>query len=172
MRPLVLDYGLRWNGCLFTNVKALVLVSLLVTDYKGMANLQDMSHLESQRPDFRNARHPSRMYSGACDGGKFTVSVLDSALPQDETNPRPLAISESRKVQDCCESYHWGDESNGARQLAVALLLDVTGDPDSAKQWFEFFACRYVANLGQSWNVPELDIALWLHCYQNARPGS
>jgi len=128
--------------------------------------------VESQRPDFRKARHPSRVYSGLCVDGVFTVSVLDSALEQDETNPRLLSVDESRLLQDCCKAFHWGDESDGSRQLAVALLLDVTGEPETARQWFDFFAQKYVANLGQSWSVPELDIALWLHCYQNARPGS
>jgi len=131
-----------------------------------------MSHSESQRPDFRKARHPSRVYSGSCLGGVFLVSVLDSALPQDETNPLSLMADESRAVKDCCEEFRWGDESEGSRQLAIALLLDVTGEPDTARQWHEFFTEKYVANLGRTWTVPELDIALWLHCYQNARPGS
>ena len=131
-----------------------------------------MSHSESQRPDFRKARHPSRVYSGSCDEGAFLVSVLDSALPQDGKNPSSLLVDESRSVEDCCDSFRWGDESKGSRQLAIALLLDVTGEPDTAREWCEFFTEKYVANLGQAWSVPELDIALWLHCYQNARPGS
>ena len=131
-----------------------------------------MSHSTSNLPDFRNARHPSRVYSGSCDDGVFLVSVLDSALPQGETNPHPLTVDASRTVQDCCEEFRWGDESKGSRQLAVALLLDVIGEADEAVQWHEFFAVKYVARLGQTWTVPELDIALWLHCYQNARPGS
>ena len=131
-----------------------------------------MSHSESQRPDFRKARHPSRVYSGSCDEGVFLVSVLDSAKPQDGTNPRSLLVEESRSVEDCCGSFRWGDESNGSRQLAIALLLDVTGEPGTARQWCEFFTEKYVASLGPEWTVPELDIALWLHCFQNARPGS
>ena len=137
-----------------------------------MAHCWRMSSLESQRPDFRQARHPSRVYSGSCGGGAFQVTVLDSALPQCESNPRLLMADESRAVKDCCASFHWGDESEGSLQLAVALLLDVAGEPDTARQWHERFTQKYVANLGQTWTVPELDIALWLHCYQNARPGS
>ena len=141
-------------------------------DSERVAHCGGMSSFESQHPDFLKARHPSRVYSGSCDGGVFHVSVLDSALPQDEANPRSLTADESRSVQDCCEAFHWGDESEGSRQLAVALLLDVTGEADTAQQWHEFFAEKYVANLGRTWTVPELDIALWLHCFQNARPDS
>ena len=100
------------------------------------------------------------------------MSVLDSALEESALNPRSLAADESRSVQDCCPEFCWGDVSEGSLQLAVALLLDVTGEPDTARQWHECFARKYVANLGRNWTVPELDIALWLHCYQNARPGS
>lgn len=137
-----------------------------------VAHCWGMASLGSQRPDFRQARHPSRVYSGSRDGGAFRVSVLDSALPQCESNPCLLLADESRTVRDCCTSFRWGDESEGSLQLAVALLLDVTGEADTARQWHECFAQKYVANLGQTWTVPELDIALWLHCYQNARPGS
>jgi len=123
-------------------------------------------------PDFRDARHPSRVYAGSCVDGRWMVSVLDSAVPAGNDNPRTLDPIVSRQVVDCCEGFHWGDESDGARQLAVALLMDVTGDVATTLRWHERFAQTYVSKLSDAWTVPEIDIALWLYCFQNARPGA
>lgn len=131
-----------------------------------------MARRSPQLPDFREARHPSRVYSGSCPDGRWVVSVVDSAVPEGEGNPRTLDEAVSRGVNDCCETFRWGNDSPGARQVAIALLLDVSGDAATALQWHERFAQTYVSQLGSTWMVPEIDIALWLYCFQNARPGS
>jgi hypothetical protein len=123
-------------------------------------------------PDFREARCPTRVYQGACKGDIFSVTVLDSALGQDQANPRSLEPEASREVRDCSPLFCWGDAGDGSRQLALALLLDVSGDAATALRWFELFAEKYVRRLAPSWSVPELDIALWLHCFENAPPGA
>jgi len=123
-------------------------------------------------PDFRQARHPSKVYRGLCEDGVFTVTMMDSALPQGDDNPRRLTPAISRSLRDCCEEFCWGCERAGSMQLAIALLLDVTGEQDTALQWHQLFTEKYVMKLPQSWTVPEIDIALWLYCFQNARPGS
>jgi len=112
------------------------------------------------------------VYCGSCEGGVFSVTVLDSALGQDQSNPRHLEAEASRKVRDCSSLFRWGDAGDGSRQLALALLLDFSGDSATALRWFEPFTEKYVRRLSPSWTVPELDIALWLHCFENARPGS
>ena len=98
--------------------------------------------------------------------------MLDSALPQGDDNPRRLTPGISRSLRDCCEEFCWGCEKAGSTQLAIALLLDVTGELDTALRWHELFTEKYVIKLPQSWTVPEIDIALWLYYFQNARPGS
>jgi hypothetical protein len=122
-------------------------------------------------PDFRQARHPSRVYRGSRENGAWRVTVLDSAQQQGEANPRVLTPEASQGVTFCCDTFCWGDVGDGSRQLAIALLLDVTGDPATALRWFELFTEKYVGCLPPQWAVPELDIALWLYCFQNARPG-
>jgi len=102
----------------------------------------------------------------------FRVTVLDSALGQDQAKPRGLEPQASRDVRDCSHLFCWGDAGDGSRQLALALLLDFSGDSATALRWFEPFTEKYVRRLPSSWTVPELDIALWLHCFENARPGS
>jgi hypothetical protein len=123
-------------------------------------------------PDYREARHPTRVYSGSRVEGRWVVTVFDSALPKEDDNPRALEESLSRSVKDCCPAFQWGDDSPGARQLAIALLLDVSGDAGIAMLWHERFAQTYVSQLGSTWTVPEIDIALCLYCFDNARPGS
>ncbi len=100
------------------------------------------------------------------------MEVFDSAFPSESGNPRMLLPDVSRKVKDCCDRLGWGDESAASEQLAIALLLDVTGDPGTARRWSTSFAAKYVSRLRADWSVPELDIALWLYCFENARPGA
>ncbi|MBN1857450.1 MAG: hypothetical protein JW846_10925 [Dehalococcoidia bacterium] len=130
-----------------------------------------MSELEQTGlPDFRNARRPSKVYSGACVDGVFTVTVLDSALPHSEENPRMLVPDSSRALKDCSGAFCWAREDEGSLQLALALLLDVTGETETALEWHEMFCRKYVQELSDTWTVPEIDIALWLYCFENSRP--
>lgn len=100
------------------------------------------------------------------------VTVADSALGADAGGPCSISIAASRAVKHCCDRFAWGGEGAAQRQLAIALLLDVSGDAATALKWHEHFARTYVRNLPDAWVVPELDIALWLYCFENARPGS
>jgi len=128
--------------------------------------------LESENcrlPDFREARHPSRVYTGSREGEGCVVTVFDSALPKSDSNPRALSVASSQSIKDCCAHYDWGNIDAGALQLALALLHDVSGDADTALRWYEHFARTYVLKLPPTWSVPELDIALWLYCFENSR---
>ncbi|MFW6102911.1 MAG: DUF6166 domain-containing protein [Chloroflexota bacterium] len=124
------------------------------------------------KPDFRQARHPTRVYSGVRGADECVVYVKDSALPEADDNPCVLEPKDSRAVVDYCERFDWGTMDSAALQLAVALLLDVTGEPERARIWAELFARKYVNNLPADWTVPEIDIDLWLYCFENARPGA
>jgi hypothetical protein len=123
-------------------------------------------------PDFRQARHPSRVFRGSCDDGECVVTVFDSALPENKDNPRMLSAAASRRIADYAAGFAWGEVTPGALQLAIALLLDVGGDAEVARKWHERFASTFVSALPASWCVSELDIALCLYCFDNARPGS
>ena len=83
-----------------------------------------------------------------------------------------LSVAVSQAIKDCCAHFDWGNVDAGALQLALALLNDVSGDEDTALRWYEHFARTYVRELPTTWTVPEVDIAFWLYCFQNARPGA
>ncbi len=123
-------------------------------------------------PDFLQARRPSRVYRGSYHEDEFVVSVLDSALTEGEAKPYVLQPGPSRGIRDYSNSFHWGSDSPGTRQLAVALLLDVTADAAITIQWHKSFAETYVRKLESYWTVPEIDIAFWLYCFQNAPPAT
>jgi hypothetical protein len=123
-------------------------------------------------PDFRQARRPTRIYSGARTEEGCVVRVTDTAQPVGERGFHILDPEVSRQVADYCAVFDWGRSTSAGKQLALALLLDVTGEPDRAMRWCELFAERYVGNLSPEWTVPELDIELWLYCFENARPGA
>lgn len=129
-------------------------------------------HRPDGTPDFREARCPTRVYCGSREDGVFRVTVLDSAPGRNETGRRVLEAGASRGVRDYSSLFCWGDAGDGSRQLALALLLDFSGESATALRWFELFTEKYVRRLPPSWTVPELDIALWLHCFENARPGA
>lgn len=138
----------------------------------GTLVFMDESAAHQDKPDFRKARHPTRVYSGVRRPEGCVVHVRDSAYPETEDNPYVLDPGDSRAVVDYCERFDWGTTESDALQLAVALLLDVTGEPEKALLWAELFAEKYVNNLPADWTVPEIDIDLWLYCFENARPGA
>lgn len=100
------------------------------------------------------------------------VMVFDSSLSNGEDGGRKLTPDESRTVRDFSPVFGWGTVDDASRQLGLALLLDVSGDSETALLWLERFTDTYVRKLTQSWCVPEVDIALWLYCFCNARPDS
>jgi len=109
------------------------------------------------------------VYHGEHRSQGDVVTVFDSALPRCEGNPRALSLQAAHAVRQVSPCFGWGVEDENSLQLAIALLIDVSGDPDVALRWCEAFASTYVARLPQIWTVPEIDIALWLYCYDNAR---
>lgn len=126
--------------------------------------------VDTSLPDYRCARHPSRVYQGRELDGQFVVTVYDSALPCDDQNPRALSPSASKAIKDASPRFGWGTEDKSSLQLAIALLFDVSGDAGVALKWCQQFTSTYVGKLGPVWTVPEVDIALWLYCYENAGP--
>ena len=127
---------------------------------------------DAGRFDYLQARRPSRVYRGFSAEGVRVVTVFDSALPEGDDNPRSLSIAASQTVRRASACFGWGTEDAHALQLAIALLLDVSSDRGTALRWCERFAATYVARLPDTWTVPEVDIALWLYCYENAGPGA
>ena len=59
--------------------------------------------------------------------------------------------------------FEWGYLGNGPAQLALALLLDHTGDAAMATRWHHQFKATVVSRWrGDTWEIAPAKIAAWL----------
>ena len=59
--------------------------------------------------------------------------------------------------------FEWGYLGNGPAQLALALLLDHTGDAAMAARWYQQFNATVVSRWrGDTWEIAPAAIAAWL----------
>lgn len=60
------------------------------------------------------------------------------------------------------DGFNWGYGGSGPAQLALALLLDVTGDRNIALAHYQQFKWAIVAKLGVEWVITTEEILAWL----------
>lgn len=58
--------------------------------------------------------------------------------------------------------FSWGYRGSGCAQLALAILLDVTGDPHTAQGYYQDFKDIFVSGWDDHWAIPEETIRNWL----------
>jgi uncharacterized protein DUF6166 len=70
----------------------------------------------------------------------------------------PLSPLKSLKVRAHSPTgFEWGYTGSGPAQLALALLLDFTGDRRTAERYYQDFKCRMVA----TWSNDDADGVQW-----------
>ena len=95
-----------------------------------------------------------RQYTGLRVDRHVTVLVDGAPLPLGPS----LAIRGHSP-----DGYEWGYGGSGPAQLALALLLDVSGDPDVAQRWYQDFKAQVVARMARDrWTMTEEYILKWL----------
>lgn len=60
------------------------------------------------------------------------------------------------------DGFQWGFGGSGPAQLALALLLDATSDPDTAQAFYQDFKFEKVAGWGDKWSITREEILLWI----------
>ena len=60
------------------------------------------------------------------------------------------------------DGFQWGYGGSGSAQLALALLLDVTGDPELSVRLHQIFKRHFVAAWGEKWQIWSDDIEAWI----------
>ncbi len=60
------------------------------------------------------------------------------------------------------DGFQWGYAGSGPAQLALALLLDATGDPELSVRLHQAFKRDFVALWGDTWEITVLDIRMWV----------
>lgn len=62
------------------------------------------------------------------------------------------------------DGFEWGYGGSGPAQLALALLIDVIGDPDEAEELYQRFKWDVVAQLDRdSWRMTAAEVLAWVH---------
>jgi hypothetical protein len=66
------------------------------------------------------------------------------------------------------DGFNWGYPGSGPAQLALALLLDYTGDEQLAERWYQEFKRAYVMTQDEdaSWKIYGHEIRDWLNMKQ------
>lgn len=60
------------------------------------------------------------------------------------------------------DGFEWGYSGSGPAQLALAILLDVTGDRAQAERLYQRFKERFVASWESRWILTEGEVRGWL----------
>jgi hypothetical protein len=58
--------------------------------------------------------------------------------------------------------FGWGYGGSGPAQLALALLIEATGDQDLAVRYHQDFKWRYVGGWGTSWSISQAEICQFI----------
>lgn len=105
--------------------------------------------------------HPETRYWGIRISQSGPQPVYKKLLPDGE--PSELSPIASQKVRNHSPGgFQWGYGGSGPAQLALALLLDVTGNPDLAQSCYQDFKFHWVAAWGEEWSITSRDILEWL----------
>lgn len=101
-------------------------------------------------------------------GRRFPAELADHAfLPhclEVLADGAPLDPGPSQKVRNHSpDGFNWGYGGSGPAQLALALLLDVTGSAEASQRYYQSFKAQIVAGWGDRWTFSRNDILDWLH---------
>jgi len=61
------------------------------------------------------------------------------------------------------DGFQWGYGGSGPAQLALALLLDVTDNTETAVKLHQDFKFDLVVQWGDAWAISTEQIQIWLH---------
>ena len=76
---------------------------------------------------------------------------------------KPLSPAPSQKLfNHSPDGFQWGYGGSGPAQLALALLLDVTGDPELSVRLHQTFKTHFVAAWGEKWQIWSDDVETWI----------
>lgn len=97
-------------------------------------------------------------------GGQPVSKKLVPDGPIAKLDPSP-----SLKLNDHCPDFNWGYGGSGSAQLALALLLDATTDPELSLANYQQFKEEKVACWGGEWAILRSEILTWIEQLKTAR---
>lgn len=101
----------------------------------------------------------NRIYSGRrLEPTRGTVSDIE-VFVLDAQGKRPLRLEPSLKVVNHSPTgFNWGYCGSGPAQLALAILLDYTGDPEAALASYQGFKFQFVGGWKDNWSISSVEI--------------
>ena len=78
-----------------------------------------------------------------------------------------LEPSESFRLYSHSDTFDWGNLGSGSSQLALALLLDATGDEKASLKYHQSFNLSFVSLWKSSWRVDSGQIKRWVALQKN-----
>ena len=105
--------------------------------------------------------HPETRYWGKKVSSCGHQPVYKQFLPDGEkTELSPAASLRLRNHSP--DGFQWGYSGSGPAQLALALLLDVTSNPDLTRAHYQQFKFDKVTAWGKEWSITSREILEWL----------
>lgn len=105
--------------------------------------------------------YPETRYSGKRISQCGHQPVYKKLLPDGEpTELSPVASQALRNHSP--DGFQWGYGGSGPAQLALALLLDVTGNPDLVQAHYQDFKFYVIAGWGDEWEITSWRILEWI----------
>jgi hypothetical protein len=106
---------------------------------------------------------PSTAYRGerlsGPDGERYGVRVL--------VDGKPLWPKRSLKIRSHSpHGFEWGYGGSGPAQLALAILLDVTDDVTTAREFYQRYKWAAVSQWGDRWETTAAEVLLWLRRFE------
>lgn len=98
-----------------------------------------------------------KVFRGNRSGYNRQVVVVEGGKSVD-LSPEPS----QDVVNHSPDGFNWGYSGSGPAQLALGLLLDVTGNRQIASQYYQLFKADAVSQFGERWGISEVAIRRWL----------
>lgn len=96
----------------------------------------------------------SKLYVGERSAKGLAVVTVNGEL---------LSLKRSQKIRNHSpDGFEWGYSGSGPAQLALAILLDVTGDAELAQEHYQTFKRQFVANWEDEWRITDREVREWL----------
>lgn len=108
-----------------------------------------------------------KIYTGDNTGaGSQKVTVKNTTLIRRDTakiEKYELPLKPSLKLWNHSpDGFQWGYQGSGCAQLALAILLDLTGKPELSVRVHQEFKRHFIATSGPHLAITEPDIRDWL----------
>lgn len=126
-----------------------------------MEELKRLSEVRDEAPVIDKVVYPEALYHArriSAGGGQPVFSKL---LPDGE-DTRLYPGPSQRLVNHSPDGFNWSFGGSGPAQLALALLLDATTDPEKALSHYQHFKWEKVAGWGNEWSITRSEILLWI----------